>query len=302
LFVSERAFAKINLYFDVLGRHPDGYHEVRTVLQEIDLYDVLLLESATGVSVECPHPCVPTGRDNLVHRAAELLLKRVGPGAPEGVAITLEKRIPIGAGLGGGSSDAAATLRGVNDLYGLGCSIDELVYLGRELGADVPFCVRGGAAVGRGRGDEIEPCAPLPPCRVVLAKPSGVEMTGQAYERVGKSAAGPGPGELLKGLESGDLEAVCRALFNVFEPDLVRRRPDVGALKRAALEAGALGAGVTGSGPTVYALAESEETADRVAAAMRVVAPWVVKAGCRSPNGSGEVAARTEGGEASTCK
>ncbi len=169
--ISVKAPAKINLTLDVLGKRTDGYHEVEMVMTTVDLSDRLELTvlDTDEIRIQSEHAYVPNDHRNLAYRAAELLRKRFG--IKEGVEIVLDKQIPVAAGLAGGSSDAAATLRGMNELFDLGLSLEELAELGAAVGSDVSFCVMGGTAIARGRGEQLETIPSPPPCYVVLAKP-----------------------------------------------------------------------------------------------------------------------------------
>ena len=176
-----RANAKINLFLEVLDKRPDGYHNIETVFQSIALHDVIVLRENTSGTVEirCDHPLVPLDSFNLAYRAAELLSNESGK--RYGVQIHIVKKIPIGAGLAGGSTDAAATLIGLNELWRLGYNVEDLLRLGSELGADVPFCIMGGTALGRGRGDELTRLTPFPEIPVVIGNPRFQISTVWAY-------------------------------------------------------------------------------------------------------------------------
>ena len=179
--VQERAYAKINIGLDVLRRRPDGYHEVKMIMQTVDIYDDLLLEktSAPGIYLQTDNEELPTGQDNLICRAAALLMKEKG--ISEGVKITLTKRIPIAAGMAGGSSDAAAAMRGLNALFDMGCPVEELQRLGVKLGADIPYCIVGGTMLSEGIGEMLTPLPAPPDAHLLAAKPDINVSTAFVY-------------------------------------------------------------------------------------------------------------------------
>ena len=274
-----RANAKINLFLEVLDRRPDGYHNIETVFQSIDLHDVITLRGNTSGSIEirCDDPRVPLDSSNLVYRAAELLSRESGERS--GVDIHILKRIPVGAGLAGGSTDAAATLIGLNELWGLGYGVDDLIQLGGKLGADVPFCIMGGTAFGRGRGDELTQLTPFCGIPVVVANPGFQVSTAWAYEnlrdlgltRVRKSA------NILVGkMQRRDVSDVGRELLNIFESTVMAEHPQVRRIKEEFIRAGASGALMTGSGPTVFALAENALSAQHICEQASLLADYCI--------------------------
>lgn len=259
-----RASAKVNLFLEVLDKRPDGYHNIETVFQSIDLHDVIILrENSPGtIEVECDNPEVPLDSSNLAYRAAELLSGEGGKSY--GAQIRIIKRIPVGAGLAGGSTDAAATLVGLNELWGLGYSTEDLMRLGRELGADVPFCILGGTALGRGRGDELTQLAPFSDVPIVLANPGFQVPTSWAYaalRNLNLTRARKNANILIAKMRRRDASSVGGELFNIFESVVLGEHPLVGRMKEELIRAGALGALMTGSGPTVFALARDTSSA-----------------------------------------
>lgn len=235
--IIEFAPAKINLWLRVLGKLPDGYHQVETILQTISFADKLMLEpAAQGVSLTCDDARLPCNEHNLAYRAAALVASQV-PG--QGVHIYLEKRIPWRAGLGGGSSDAAAVLRGLNRLWRLNWSREQLLPLAQALGADVPFFLQGGTGIGRGRGDEIEILPLQPDLAIVLIQPPFGLSTPRVYSRW---SPGPQPmwalPDVLRALEQSDHEALGHLLHNDLEGPAFTLAPQLAAVKRRLLLAG----------------------------------------------------------------
>ncbi len=261
--ITVTAPAKLNLTLDVLGRREDGYHEMKMVMQSVSLADQVTLTTGPGEGVELSSNLgfLPVDGRNLA--AAAALRLREETGAEWGkLTIELQKRIPVCAGMAGGSSDAAAVLRGLNELLGLGLSSTELAGIGEKVGSDVPYCVMGGTALAQGRGEEITPLPSLPGCWVVLAKPgfpvSTPELFALLYSR--RPRCHPDTAGVIRALEEGDLPGVARRIFNVFEEILpFRKRGQVEELKGELLRRGALGAGMSGTGPTVFGLYEREE-------------------------------------------
>ena len=263
-----KAPAKINLGLVVKGKRADGYHELETLMQMVALYDrITLVPQASGIRVMCDTPGVPTGRSNLAYRAAQAL--RQVAGIRKGVRIVLEKNVPTAAGLGGGSSDAAATLAGLVKLWGLrGMHRKDLMAVAATLGSDVPFFLFGPAALARGRGELLDAVPPAPECWVVLVTPGVRVSTAWVYRNYERRAAGlttpPNRIRLLQlVLFNQDLGGLARHLHNDLEPVTAARYPQVRAIKTKLVEAGALGACMSGSGPTVFGLFQSREHARR---------------------------------------
>ena len=263
--ITVEAPAKINLTLDVLGKREDGYHEMKMVMQSVSLTDTLTLrtESGEGLELSSNLGFLPLDKKNLA--AAAALRLQEATGARWGrLVIDLKKRIPVCAGTAGGSSDAAAVLRGLNQLCGLGLSLQELAEIGARVGSDVPYCVYGGTALAEGRGERITPLPPLPVCWILLAKPNFPVSTPEFFARLDhqRIRCHPDTTGVLAALETGDLPGVARRLFNVFEEVLPpRRRGQVEELKQLFLHYGALGACMSGTGPTVFGLFEKEEDA-----------------------------------------
>ncbi len=270
--------AKVNLVLEVLGRRADGYHEIATVMQTVDLSDRLTLEDADALTCRATASGVPTDDRNLAMRAARALAEAAG--TTHGARITLDKRIPVAAGLGGGSSDAAATLLGLNRLWGLRWSVARLHEVAVTLGMDVPFFLRGGTALGTGRGEKLE-AVPGVALALVLVNPRFGVSTAEVYGRVtpamytdGARARG-----VLGALRSRRPARVAATLYNGLEAAAAWRHPEIERMKAALLAAGALGAALSGSGPTVFGVARSFEQARQIRArlARRSWECWAVR-------------------------
>lgn len=257
-------YAKINLTLNVLGRRPDGYHDVEMVMQAIDLHDLIILrgKSEAGIEIQCSHPYVPANPNNLAYRAAELLIKERG--AKCGLVIQIVKKIPVAAGLAGGSTDAAAVLVGLNELWDLGYTRDELMRLGGQLGADVPFCILGGTALATGTGTDLKPMRPAPEMELVLVTPDIAISTRDVYTRYTPGLVKQRPDRT--GMESAicgnDVNGIKRNLVNVLEPVTLHYYPRVAEVKQKMEEAGVRPVVMSGSGPTLFTIADSRETAD----------------------------------------
>jgi len=249
-----RARAKINLTLDVVGRRPDGYHELASVMQEIELADTLVLEPAEDISLVVDPPVVPAGEDNLVLQAARLLQEYGG--VRRGAALRLRKRIPVGAGLGGGSADAAAALKGLNRLWRLGLDPGTLAELGARLGSDIPFCLTGGTALVTGRGEVVEPLPYLPRAELVLVKPDLTVSTAEVYRGWDERGltGGRATPAMLGAVLVRDWRAVAVCLANDLEKVTCARHPEVLSVKQHLERAGALGVLMSGSGPAVFSL------------------------------------------------
>jgi 4-diphosphocytidyl-2-C-methyl-D-erythritol kinase len=260
-----KAPAKINLTLDVLHKRPDGYHEVEMIMTTIDLADRIELNELKQdtIKILSHNRFVPDDQRNLAYQAAHLLKERLG--IKKGVAISIDKVIPVAAGLAGGSSDAAATLRGLNDLWNLGLSLDELAALGSEIGSDVSFCVYGGTALAKGRGEQIEHIKAPPNCWVILAKPSIGVSTGEVYKNLRLDKVGhPDTAGMLSALANGDYDDMCSNLGNVLESVTLRMHPEVQHIKEQMERFGADAVLMSGSGPTVFGLVQYESRLPRI--------------------------------------
>lgn len=259
-----KAYAKINIGLDVLRRRADGYHEVRMIMQTIGLHDELQFTKAeSGITLRINRPDLSAGADNLVYRAAELMLETYG--IPQGVCITLEKNIPMAAGLAGGSADAAATLKGLNDLFRIGATQEELRKLGVRLGADVPYCIMGGTALAEGIGEILTPLRNLPQCKVLIAKPNIDVSTAFVYRNlhVETREYHPDVDAQLRGIAGDNLPQVIQAMGNILELVTIPEYPVIEEIKQTMKQAGAMNAMMSGSGPTVFGLFQDETSMKR---------------------------------------
>lgn len=260
-----QAYAKLNLSLDILRRRDDGFHDLQMVMVSIDLTDTLTLTPGEG-AMSTNLSFLPADGSNLAQKAAAAFRSATGQG--EVLDIHIDKRIPVCAGMAGGSSDAAAVLRAMNGMYHTGLSPMELARIGEQVGSDVPYCVVGGTALVEGRGEQVTPISPLPPCYIVVCKPPFPISTPQLFGRVNvkKITCRPDTQGLVKALEAGDLRGVAQRLYNVFEDVLEpRHRQTVDEIKSTLIEYGALGAVMSGSGPTVFGLYQEEGTARKAA-------------------------------------
>lgn len=260
--VTEKAYAKINLTLDVLEVREDGYHALKSVMQTVDLCDLVTLTKTEtdGVVVTANVDNVPLDESNTVVAAVKAFEKKTGA-AVGGLTIHLEKNIPVAAGVGGGSSDAAAVLRGLDSLFGTNMPVSELAKVGLDVGSDVPFCVYGGACVVEGRGEQVGRLTGLSPCWIVLCKPDFSLATKEMYQRIDgvELTSRPDAVTVMLGLEWEDVEAVAKRVLNVFEEALTdEERKAVSSIKDTMLGCGAAGAAMSGSGPLVYGIFTDE--------------------------------------------
>ncbi|WP_334105091.1 4-(cytidine 5'-diphospho)-2-C-methyl-D-erythritol kinase, partial [Muricomes intestini] len=247
-----KALAKINLGLDVLGRRENGYHDVRMVMQSIYLYDDVKIERTKkpGIEIKTNLYFLPVGENNIAYKAAALLLEEFR--IKEGVIITLDKHIPVAAGMAGGSSNAAAVLFGMNRIFGLGLSQKGLMARGIKLGADVPYCIMRGTVLAEGIGEELTELPPMPKCTVLIAKPPISVSTKTVYEALDarKGLNHPDINRLIEGLETGNLPYIASAMGNVLEEVTIPLHPVIEEIKNEMKTAGALNAMMSGSGPT----------------------------------------------------
>lgn len=270
---TQAAPAKLNLTLDVLGRRPDGYHEMRMIMQTVSLCDqVSLEETEAGFTLSARHIRLPAGKKSMEQQAAEAFFSAVGRSAP-GLRVTLEKLTPAYAGLGGGSADAAALLRMLRARYAPELPGPELERIGLRTGSDVPFCIRGGTALAAGRGEILTDLPPMPDCRFLICKPEFDLPTASMFARLRPQALRdrPDSAAMAAAIAAGDLEAAARFVGNVFETALeTEERREIEAIKETLLRHGALNAAMSGSGPAVFGLfAPGAETAGALEALRR---------------------------------
>lgn len=269
------AYAKINLSLDVVGKRPDGYHLLEMVMQSVSLHDTVQLQKNTtgDIRLTCTDPAIPGDEKNIAHRCAALFLQQCN--ISSGVDIHIEKRIPSGAGLAGGSADGAAVLVGLNQLFHAGLSENELIRLGVQIGADIPFCICGGTKLCKGIGEVITPLPALPDCTILLCKPSISIDTAEAFRQIdnGTITHRPDTNALCGAISKGDLSAVGSLLENAFEtalPMTVLQK-----IKTVFLSFGALGAGMTGSGSAMLGIFDDPAKAEACAASLKTEYPDV---------------------------
>ena len=266
-----RAFAKINLGLDILRKREDGYHEVRMIMQTIQMYDVLEMKKVKkpGISLSVNYPYIPSDERNLVYKAAKLLMDEFQ--VKEGVDIRLEKFIPVAAGMAGGSSDAAAAMVGMNHLFKLGLSEKDLMDRAVNIGADVPYCIMRGTALAEGIGEKLTRIAQVPDCYVLIGKPGIGVSTKTAYEslQLDKIQSHPDIDGMIRDIENGNLLAMTDKMGNVFESGIIGKYPVIGEIKDLMEANGALKAMMSGSGPTVFGIFDDREKMEASAAVLR---------------------------------
>ena len=262
-----KAYAKLNLTLDVIARREDGYHDLRMVMQAVDLADTLTLHEVEkeGVRVRTNLRYLPGDERNLAAIAARKFWEINGCNG-KGLAIDLHKKIPVCAGMGGGSSDAAAVLHALNELSGLGLSVQRLAEIGERVGSDVPYCVLGGTALAEGRGERLTVLPSLPDCYIVICKPAFPISTPELFGCIDcrRIRCRPDTEGIIAALQNKDLAGVARRLYNVFEDVLTDRRgAEIAEIKNELISCGALGAAMSGTGPTVFGIFDCSEKADR---------------------------------------
>lgn len=268
--VTRKAYAKINIGLDVLRRREDGYHELKMIMQTVDICDDLVFErmAQPGIVIQSDNAELPVDGSNLIYRAADLLMR--DKGITEGVKITLTKRIPIAAGMAGGSSDAAATMHGVNELFGMGYSIQELQELGVKLGADIPYCLVGGTMLSEGIGEILTPLPAPPDCFLVVAKPDINVSTAFVYGNLhaDRLTYHPDIDGLVRALQAGNLQGITDRLGNVLETVTIKEYPIIEEIKKLLRSMGAENALMSGSGPSVFGIFTDHKTAEAAARAV----------------------------------
>ena len=268
-----KALAKINLGLDVLRRREDGYHEVKMIMQTIGLHDDLEIRKTKtpGIQVKTNLYYLPTNENNLVYKAAKLLMDEFQ--IQDGVSIQLKKRIPVAAGMAGGSSDGAAVLWGINQMYGLGLSMQALMERGVRLGADVPYCIQRGTALAEGIGEKLRVLPPMPKCTILIAKPGISVSTKFVYENLHandlKPEQHPDVDSMIEAMCQKDLGLLCSRMGNVLETVTIPAYPVINEIKRTMMDNGAIGSMMSGSGPTVFGIFDSPVAAKQAVKAVR---------------------------------
>ncbi|MFR1556292.1 MAG: 4-(cytidine 5'-diphospho)-2-C-methyl-D-erythritol kinase [Agathobacter rectalis] len=269
--ISLKALAKINLGLDVVRRREDGYHEVRMIMQTIHLYDRLDIKRTQepGIQIQTNLSFLPVNENNLIYKAAKLLMDEFS--ITDGVSVKLDKRIPVAAGMAGGSTDAAAMLIGVNRLFSLGLTKRQLMERGVQIGADVPYCIMRGTALAEGIGEALSPLPPMVKCPVLIAKPSISVSTKFVYQnlKLDDTTIHPDIDRLIDDIKAKNLHDIAAHMGNVLETVTIPNYPVIDEIKKHMLSNGAVGAMMSGSGPTVFGLFDDEDTAKKAYEAMR---------------------------------
>ena len=268
----EGAFAKLNLTLDVLGRREDGYHDLKSVMQTVSVRDDIEIDIGTGKPwvLQCSEEGIPTDSSNLAWKAAKLFLDTIGKD-PDGLEIRITKRIPVEAGMGGGSADAAAVLRALNRHYGNPLSLPALAELGSFVGSDVPFCTLCGTAMVEGRGERIRKLPDIPDCFFVICKPDFSVSTPELYKQMDSTEIGKRPDNraMEAAILSGDLGKVCENIYNVFDPVVTKEHLELNYIKSLFHNYGAIAYQMTGSGPAVFGIVSEFEIADVICSMLK---------------------------------
>lgn len=269
--ITLKALAKINLGLDVVRRREDGYHEVRMVMQTIHLYDQLLIEKTNkpDIQIETSLPFLPTNENNLIYKAGKLLMDEFD--IKKGVSVKLTKRIPVAAGMAGGSTDAAAMLYGMNELFGLGLSREQMMERGVQIGADVPYCLMRGTALAEGIGEKLTSLPPMVKCPVLIAKPKISVPTKFVYQnlKLDDTLRHPDIDQMIADIKKQDLAAIAADMGNVLETVTIPEYPVIARIKERMMESGAVNSMMSGSGPTVFGLFTDEDIAQKAYEDMR---------------------------------
>lgn len=251
-----KAYAKINIGLDVIGKRADGYHQVRMIMQNIRLYDKISIHiiNSPEIKLQTNLPYLPTNDKNIVYKAASLLREKFN--IKSGLYINLKKAIPISAGLAGGSTNAAATLHGMNKLFNLNLTLEELMEIGVTLGADIPYCLMGGTALAEGIGEKLTRLPPLPFCHILIVKPKINVSTQKVYQNfdLSKVTNRPNIDFIIRGIENNDLYQITKHMGNSLESVTINKYPEIKKIKDAMIEQGAINSMMSGSGPTVFGI------------------------------------------------
>ena len=283
-----KALAKINLGLDVIRRREDGYHEVKMIMQTIRLYDRIVMRKRreSKIQVKTNLFYLPENENNLVYKAAKLLIEEFK--IQQGVQIDLQKFIPVAAGMAGGSSDAAAVLYGMNRMFHLGLSLEELMERGVKIGADVPYCLMRGTALAEGIGEQLTKLSPVPQCKVLIAKPAISVSTKFVYEnlKLDENTVHPDINLLIQDIETKNLADMAAHMGNVLESVTIPNYPVIAQIKEQMIKDGALNAMMSGSGPTVFGIFDDQEKAEKSALELKTLAKDIavtkpVNKGCK---------------------
>lgn len=261
--IEMKAPGKINLSLDVLHRRPDGYHEVKMIMQTVGLYDLVVLERIpAGIEIECGCPWVPNDEGNIAYKAAQLLLNSYS--IDTGIRIKIKKMIPVAAGMAGGSTDAAAVMKGMNQLFNLGLGMNELMKLGKNIGADVPFCMKGGTMLAEGIGEVLTELPSFSGVDIVLVKPKIGVSTAWVYKNldIARIKERPDTQLLMEALEHKDKKLVSHNMKNVLEMVTIQKYDIIEEIKNRLIKLRALGSMMSGSGPTVFGVFEDRQSAE----------------------------------------
>jgi len=261
------SYSKINLTLHILGKRQDGYHDIETIMQSINLADkIFIKEEKERIKIKCSHPLIPVDTQSLTYRTAEKILKRYR--VTKGVKIEINKKIPLASGMAGGSANSASILVGINKLFVLNLSNKDLREIGEELGMDVPFCIQNGTALAYHKGEKVTPLPPInPPLWTIIINPGFEIPTKWAYNNLDLGLIKREKNNtiaMLKALKERELQGIAKNLFNSFEGLIIKRYPEIRKIKDRLIEEGAMGALMSGSGPTVFGIAQNKEQALKI--------------------------------------
>ncbi|MDP4182973.1 MAG: 4-(cytidine 5'-diphospho)-2-C-methyl-D-erythritol kinase [Bacillota bacterium] len=258
-----KARAKVNLSLDVLRKREDGYHDLKMIMQTLELHDSVCLEKiSNGIEVDCNSRFIPEGEGNIAYKAAKLIMDEFS--IKNGIKITIEKKIPVAAGLAGGSSNAAAVLNGMNNIFELGIQQDKLMALGKKIGADVPYCIRGGTMLAEGIGDILTDLEPLNGINIILVKPKIGVSTAYVYKNLNLESIYERPDTelIMEAIKAKNLEVIAHNMKNVLETVTKKKFSIIGEIKSKMINSGALGSMMSGSGPTVFGIFKDKFSAE----------------------------------------
>ena len=275
------SYSKINLTLNILAKRQDGYHDIETIMQSINLTDRLFIkEEKEGIKIKCTHPQVPIDNQSLAYKSAEKILSRYR--ITKGVKIEIEKNIPLASGMAGGSANSASILLGINKLFDLNLSNKDLRGIGKELGMDVPFCIQNGTALAYHKGEKVIPLSPInPPLWIIVINPGFKISSEWAYNNIDLDQIKKEKNntkDMIKALKKGELEEIAKNLFNSFDGLMIKKYPEIEKIKDRLIKEGVLGALMSGSGPTVFGIARNKEHALKIYERLKseFISIWVV--------------------------